>query len=76
MDIHIHNVTRIELSVAFPSNGNCRTFRIVSEGHDGNEIATDITVYGQTDVLDQLPRATDFRHQSDQNARWRHSGAD
>ena len=61
LGIFIHGVKRIELATAFPSNGSCRTVRIVGEDCHGNAYTNEITVYGQTEDLDALPRAKDFR---------------
>ena len=59
--IGIHGVTRIELSAAYPANGNSRTLRIVSTAWEGHEVAFELTVYGNTYALDAIPRAKDFR---------------
>lgn len=61
MDIGIHNVTRIELSASFPSNANSRTLRITSENWKGETSVVEMTLYGNTDDLDRLDRAKDFR---------------
>lgn len=56
MHLMIHRVERIELSSVYPENGNSKTLRIV---HKGGEL--ELTVYGDTDALDALPRSEDFR---------------
>lgn len=61
MDIGIHNVTRIELARSYPANSNSRMIRIVSVDWNGHETKTEITVYGDTDALDALPKAKDYR---------------
>ena len=60
MSIGIHDVLKIELCSANPSNSNSRTLRIVTHDFKGNEHKTEITVYGSTKALDALPRARDF----------------
>ena len=61
MDINIHYVTKIELLRVFPGNGNCRSIRITTQNHRDEEAYHEITVYGETDVLDALPKADDFK---------------
>ena len=64
--IGIHDVIKIELCAAHPSNSNSRTLRIVTHDFKGNEHKTEITVYGKTDAFDALPRAIDFHKFSDE----------
>lgn len=64
MDMNIHNVKRVELSGSWPANGNSRTIRIVATTWKGEEYETEITLYGATDVLDNLPTSDDFRARS------------
>jgi len=59
-DIRIHGVTKIEIVNAFRDNDNSRTVRITSCDHRGEHV-TDITLYGETDALDALPKASVFR---------------
>lgn len=54
-EITMHEVRKIEVVSAYPENGNSRELRISS---DYGTMA--ITLYGDTDVLDLLPRSSDF----------------
>lgn len=58
--ISFHHVDKIELSTVFASNGNCRTVRIMTHNHLGQEYETELTFYGNTAALDALPKADDF----------------
>ena len=58
--ISIHDVKAIELVSAFPANSNSRTIRITANQY-GAEVALELTVYGDTDALDLLPRAAGFQ---------------
>lgn len=53
--MNVHHVSRVELCSAYPGNGNARTIRIVH-----GDQCTEITVFGDTDALDALPKAHDF----------------
>ena len=55
--MNVHEVTRIELSNAFPSNGNSRTLRIEVRGGSSFEL----TVFGKTEALDAVEKASNFR---------------
>lgn len=61
MDIGIHNVTRVELSASFPSNGNSKTLRITSVNWKDEESTVEITLYGDTSALNGFPLSSDFR---------------
>jgi len=61
INLSIHDVTAIEIVSAFPSNSNSRCIRITSKDFTGVESTVELTVYGDTDVLDALPKAADFR---------------
>lgn len=63
MDITAHNVTRIELHHAFRENGNSRTIRISTATGSpfGEETYFDLTLYGDTDALDALPKSAGYR---------------
>ena len=61
MNISIHRVVRIELSRTFLDNDNQRTVRIVYTKYDGTEFSSEITVFGETESLDALPKADDFK---------------
>jgi len=56
IDMSIHRVTKVELCKSYASNGNSRTIRITDEGGE-----QEITLYGNTDALDALPKSDDFR---------------
>lgn len=67
----IHNVTKIELSSAFPDNGNSRVIRITfSDLFGGEEQIAEICVYAAhktksaTEALGSLPHSSDFRMNS------------
>jgi len=51
-----HSVKTIELTSAMESNSNSRTVRIVDD--KGRE--TTLTFFGDTGVLDRLPKSADF----------------
>lgn len=62
IDLSIHKVEKIELLRAYPMNGNSRTIRITAEQTPLNEaVAFELTLYGETDALDSLPKADDYR---------------
>lgn len=67
MSIGIHDVIKIELSMANPANSNSRTIRITTHDFKGNEFRTEITVYGATKALDALPRSIDFHKFGDES---------
>lgn len=56
----IFQVTKIELASTFIENGNSRSIRITSKTLDGNEQILDLTVYGDTEAADALPKSADF----------------
>jgi hypothetical protein len=56
MNLSIHFVAKVELCFAYPGNGNSRTIRITDRNGE-----QEITLYGNTDALDALPRSEDFR---------------
>lgn len=55
MELTAHDVTAIELVSTFKSNGNSRCIRITTASG-----SFEITLYGETDVLDLLPRSEEF----------------
>lgn len=55
IDISAHRVTAIELVNTFIANHNQRVIRITTE--DGS---FEICLWGETDVLDALPKSEDF----------------
>lgn len=56
IDMSIFSVTKVELCRTYLGNGGSRTIRIT--GRDGEQ---EITLYGNTEVLDALPKSDDFR---------------
>lgn len=60
MDINIHKVTKIELLRACPSNGNSRTIQITCKTFDGRNVKHSLTLFGNTNSLDLLPRLKEF----------------
>ncbi|HET7413415.1 MAG TPA: hypothetical protein VFJ18_12225 [Pararhizobium sp.] len=61
MNIALHGVTKIELCTRYRDNSNSRTIRITAADYLGHEFETELTVYGNTDALDALPKSDDFR---------------
>lgn len=57
MNIYMHHVAKIEISKRFQTNSNSRTLRIT----DVSGAKLEISLYGNTDALDALPLADDFR---------------
>ncbi|PWL17424.1 hypothetical protein DKP76_11640 [Falsochrobactrum shanghaiense] len=57
IDMSFHRVAKVELVTSYVDNGNSRTIRITN--NKGEE--TEITLYGNTDALDALPKSDDFR---------------
>lgn len=56
MEINAHNVKSIEICRSYVDCSNSRTIRITTS--DGE---FEITMYGNTDALDTLPRSSDFK---------------
>lgn len=54
-EITMHEVRKIEVVSAYPENGNSRKLRITS---DNGEV--ELTLFGDTNALDLLPRSSDF----------------
>ncbi|NKC03319.1 hypothetical protein [Brucella haematophila] len=54
-ELTIHHIRKIEVVSAFPDNFNSRVVRITS---DNGEI--ELTLFGDTNALDLLPRSSDF----------------
>ncbi len=64
MNINIHDVTKIELVATYLNNCGSRTFRITSKvwiGEGQVEQQVELTLYGETGILDQLPKSSGFR---------------
>jgi hypothetical protein len=55
--MNIHGVTKIELTRHMPENGNSRTIRVT----DTDGCRFELTLFGDTNVLDALPRSDGFR---------------
>lgn len=60
MELIQHNVTKVELSRTYVENSGSRTIRITANDLTGNEMVQEITLYGDTEALDALPRSSDF----------------
>lgn len=54
-ELTMHHVRSIEVVSAYPSNFNCRVIRITSDNG-----VVELTLFGDTNVLDLLPHSSDF----------------
>lgn len=57
MNLTIHNVEKIEFCSSYSSNCNHRAIRVT----DTTGASFEIALYGNTDILEALPKAADFR---------------
>lgn len=56
----IHSVASVEFKKRFVSNGRCRSLVIKSVNFDGGAQEIEISLFGNTEDLELLPRAADF----------------
>lgn len=61
MNIHFHDVTKIELVETFLDNSNSRKMRVTWLDAHGAECNAEFVCYGKTSDLEGLPRSDDFR---------------
>ncbi len=61
MNISIFGVVSVKLISFTPNNSKARTVRITSQDYDGNEMDYELTLFGETDDLDSLPKSSGYR---------------